>query len=177
MTRAILVTLWGVLAMGAVACDGRDNAGASGDASTHTRNAALDPGRPAGAEEPFAVVLAGEPIRVERRASGLVVEVFGEGTGRAIARGEVALVSFERRLTDGTILDSSARRRAVLRVPLAEGRAVKGLIEGLEGVRVGERRRLRVPYRLAYGEIGRPPVPARANLVFDLELVGIGEGD
>jgi peptidylprolyl isomerase len=41
---------------------------------------------------------------------------------------------------------------------------------------VGGKRRLFVPYQLAYGELGRPPViPAKANLVFDVELVSMSD--
>jgi peptidylprolyl isomerase len=49
---------------------------------------------------------------------------------------------------------------------------------GFEGMRVGGKRRLFIPYQLAYGEAGRPNpdpknpgIPAKADLIFDLELM------
>jgi FKBP-type peptidyl-prolyl cis-trans isomerase len=45
---------------------------------------------------------------------------------------------------------------------------------GIEGMKIGEKRRLLIPYTLAYGEAGRPPViPAKSDLVFDVELMDI----
>jgi peptidylprolyl isomerase len=49
---------------------------------------------------------------------------------------------------------------------------VAGWDTGFAGMRVGGKRRLFIPYQLAYGESGRPPViPAKSDLIFDIELV------
>lgn len=46
---------------------------------------------------------------------------------------------------------------------------------GFEGMQVGGKRRLLVPWHLAYGARGAPPViPSRADLIFDVEVVGTG---
>lgn len=84
-------------------------------------------------------------------------------------------------LTNGTKFDSSrdTTPNGKLRTPLsfAQGfrRVIAGWDLGFEGMRVGARRRLFIPYQLAYGEAGRPPIPPRAELIFDVELMAVAD--
>ena len=62
------------------------------------------------------------------------------------------------------------------------GRVIPGFDQGLEGMRVGGKRRLFIPYQLAYGVPGRPGpdaahpgIPPKADLIFDIELVGVSD--
>jgi len=51
---------------------------------------------------------------------------------------------------------------------------IPGWVAGFEGMLVGAKRRLLIPYQLGYGELGRPPViPAKAELIFDVELMAV----
>jgi peptidylprolyl isomerase len=86
-------------------------------------------------------------------------------------------------LTDGTKFDSSRDTASdgQPRTPLGfhQGRrnVIAGWDAGFEGMRVGGQRRLIIPYQLAYGIDGRPPIiPPRATLVFDVELMDVREG-
>ena len=85
-------------------------------------------------------------------------------------------------LTDGKKFDSSrdTMPNGQPRTPIAfaqGGRQViAGWDAGFEGMRVGGTRRLIIPYQLAYGELGRPPViPPKATLVFDVELMAVAD--
>src|SRR5277367_3897257 len=51
---------------------------------------------------------------------------------------------------------------------------IAGFELGFDGMRVGGKRRMFLPYQLAYGVRGNPPgVPPRAELIFDVELLAI----
>ena len=64
--------------------------------------------------------------------------------------------------------------RTPISFPQGARRVISGWDAGFEGMRVGGRRRLMIPYQLAYGELGRPPViPPRAELIFDVELMAV----
>lgn len=81
-------------------------------------------------------------------------------------------------LTDGTKFDSSYDHPGGEPFTFPDGakRVIIGWDTGFEGMHVGGKRRLYVPYQLAYGELGHPPViPAKANLIFDVELVSMSD--
>jgi len=80
--------------------------------------------------------------------------------------------------TDGTKFDSSYDHPGgqPITFPYGARQVIIGWDTGFEGMHVGGKRRLFVPYQLAYGELGRPPViPAKANLIFDVELVSMSD--
>ncbi|HKS71692.1 MAG TPA: FKBP-type peptidyl-prolyl cis-trans isomerase, partial [Terriglobales bacterium] len=75
---------------------------------------------------------------------------------------------------DGTKFDSSFDHPGgePIVFPYGARRVITGWDTGFQGMHVGGKRRLFVPYQLAYGELGNPPrMPAKANLIFDVELV------
>ncbi len=74
-------------------------------------------------------------------------------------------------LLDGTKFDSSVDRGEPISFPYGAHRVIEGWDTGFEGMHVGGKRRLFVPYQLAYGETGRQGIPPRAELVFDVQLI------
>jgi FKBP-type peptidyl-prolyl cis-trans isomerase len=73
------------------------------------------------------------------------------------------------------IFDASRESHKMLEFTLGKGKVIKGFDEGVKGMRVGEGRRIIIPYTLGYGENGLPDagIPGKATIYFDVELVEI----
>lgn len=104
--------------------------------------------------------------------SGLWVLDVTLGSGEMPAPTQTVSVHYTGWLTNGTKFDSSRDRGKPAEFPL--NGVISGWTEGVGGMRPGGRRMLVIPFAMAYGEAGRPPtIPARAPLVFDVELLKI----
>jgi peptidylprolyl isomerase len=115
-------------------------------------------------------------------ANGIRYIDITDGAGALMARGKCVFTHYTGWLTDGTRFDSShdALADGSPGEPVAfiqgTGRVMQGWEVGFDGMRVGGRRRLFIPYQLAYGEKGNPPlIPARTALIFDVELMAVTE--
>ncbi len=95
-----------------------------------------------------------------------------KGKGAAAKSGDRVYMHYTGYLSNGTKFDASYDRSGPLALVLGRHQVIPGWEMGIEGMKVGEQRRLLIPYTLAYGEQGHPPtIPAKANLVFDVELM------
>jgi peptidylprolyl isomerase len=74
-------------------------------------------------------------------------------------------------LTDGTKFDSSVDRGEPISFPYGGHHVIEGWDTGFEGMHIGGKRRLFVPYELGYGEAAHGPIPPHSWLIFDLELI------
>lgn len=100
------------------------------------------------------------------------------GTGKEAVKGALCFVQYEGLLSDGTKFDSSYDRGRPFQFVLGTGRVIKGWDLGVMGMRVGGKRKLSVPSRLAYGErqIGEIIKP-HSDLFFTIELLEVRTRD
>lgn len=103
----------------------------------------------------------------------LKIETLKPGDGAEAALGKKVTVHYKGTFTDGRPFDSS-EGRAPFSFTLGQGQVISGWEKGVEGMKVGERRRLSIPSNMAYGERGAGGViPPNTPLVFEVELLTV----
>jgi FKBP-type peptidyl-prolyl cis-trans isomerase len=112
---------------------------------------------------------------VDKRADGLVVTDVKVGSGPEAKLGSKITVNYRGTFEDGKEFDSSYKAGKPISFGLEEGRLIKGWTEGIPGMKVGGKRKLHVPYALAYGENGTPDgtIPPKKDLEFEVELIKV----
>jgi FKBP-type peptidyl-prolyl cis-trans isomerase FkpA len=109
-----------------------------------------------------------------RTPSGLQYEDLAVGEGKAAERARVVRVHYTGWLTNGKKFDSSKDRNEPFEFTLGAGRVIQGWDEGVEGMKVGGKRKLTIPPELGYGARGAGGViPPNATLVFEVELLDV----
>lgn len=105
-------------------------------------------------------------------ASGLQYKVITPGIGKSPKATDTVEVHYEGTLIDGTVFDSSYRRKESIEFPL--NRVIAGWTEGVQLMQEGAKYRFFIPSKLAYGTrgAGRDIGPNQA-LIFDVELIKV----
>lgn len=115
---------------------------------------------------------AAEPGAV-KMPSGLIYRELTPGTGDSPKATDTVKVHYRGTLINGTEFDSSYKRNQPAQFQL--NGVIKCWTEGVQKMKVGGKSKLACPSDLAYGDQGRPPmIPGGATLVFEVELLGIG---
>jgi FKBP-type peptidyl-prolyl cis-trans isomerase FkpA len=104
--------------------------------------------------------------------SGLIIDDITVGSGAEASAGQEVTVHYTGWLTNGTKFDSSKDRDDPFVFPLGGGRVIRGWDEGVQGMKIGGKRKLTIPPELGYGAHGAGGViPPNATLVFEVELL------
>lgn len=114
------------------------------------------------------------PDAQEEYYSELKTEIIKEGSGDITAKaGDSISVHYTGTFKDGSVFDSSLSRGEPFPFTLGQNEVIEGWDEGIIGMKVGEKRKLYIPYSMAYGEQGYNTIPAKADLIFEVELLEI----
>ncbi len=144
-------------------------------AAARARAASLAQAKTAAAE-PAPALPPGVPAVEGKLATAFALRYVDSkiGDGEQVTPGEFITVHYTGWLaSNGTKFDSSVDRGTPFTFPQGMHRVITGWDQGFAGMRIGGKRRLFIPYQLAYGDDGRPPViPPKSDLIFDIELVG-----
>ncbi len=106
--------------------------------------------------------------------SGLQYQVLesGERGAPSPSASDAVLAHYHGTFIDGSVFDSSVDRGEPAQFGLNQ--VIAGWTEALQLMKVGDKWRIYIPYDLAYGEAGSPPViPPFATLIFDVELLEV----
>ena len=106
--------------------------------------------------------------------SSLKIDEVQAGKGAEAVAGKTVSVHYTGTLTDGKKFDSSVDRGQPFKFVLGQGQVIPGWEQGIQGMKVGGKRKLTIPPNLGYGERGAGNViPPNATLIFDVELLGV----
>ncbi len=110
----------------------------------------------------------------EKTESGLRYQILQKGSGSQATKGATVSVHYKGQLSDGTVFDSSYKRKEPIEFALGTGQVIAGWDEGVALLNVGDKARFVIPSHLGYGAQGAGGViPPNANLIFDVELVEV----
>jgi len=162
-----------LLALVAAGC--RESSEKTGTMSEQSSTATTTPAPATATTTPAAPALPGLPGtgKMHKLASGLQYDDLVVGSGKMAEPGMNVSLNYRGFLLDGTPFDNSYDRGEPLKFQIAGGQMIQGFDEGVRGMRIGGKRKILVPWAMAYGEAGRPPIPPKADLVFDLELLDV----
>ncbi|CAA0152506.1 peptidylprolyl isomerase [Tenacibaculum maritimum] len=106
--------------------------------------------------------------------SGLRYKILQNGSGKQATKGANVAVHYKGQLLDGTVFDSSYKRKQPIEFAIGVGQVIAGWDEGIQLLKVGDKARLVIPSHLAYGAAGAGGViPPNATLIFDVELMDV----
>ena len=103
--------------------------------------------------------------------SGLQYEVLKSGEGATPRRRDNVLTHYRGWFIDGKEFDSSYKRNKPAEFPVRG--VIPGWTEALLKMKEGDKWRLVIPYKLAYGRKGYGPIPAKSTLIFEMELLEV----
>lgn len=106
-------------------------------------------------------------------SSGIQYTVIEAGEGIGLSEEMYVSLNYTGYIDDAgqSLFDSSYEREEPFGFILGRKMVIPGWEEALPELNVGDVVRMWIPYQMAYGKQGRGPIPPKANLVFDIEIL------
>lgn len=102
---------------------------------------------------------------------GLRIEELDLGSGKPVGRGETVRVHYVARLPDDTSVHNTRDGGPPIEIIIGSTKMICGFERALLGMRAGGERRVLVPWRVAFGEAGKPPeIQPRTDVTFVVDL-------
>jgi len=97
-----------------------------------------------------------------------------DGEGKEVKQGSKVQIQFVAQLPTNKVIEKNLTGEGV-EFNVGEGKVIEGWEKGLLGLKVGAKRRLKVPAKLAYGEKGLPSkeVPPNTDLTYTIEIKSV----
>lgn len=165
LALAALVALAGCQENDKAATGSGSSSSSSSSTTTSTTSTTSGTSTTATAVEP-----AGQEVTMP---SGLKYQDIVLGTGAEAMVGKNVTLHYTGTFLDGTPFDSSVGKSPLV-FQVGAATMVRGMEEGVVGMKVGGKRKLTIPPQLGYGERGYPGViPPNSTLHFDIELLDV----
>jgi len=126
----------------------------------------------------FSKVLLGvpKPANTPKRTieGGIQIEDLKVGNGSEATGKKLIGVYYKGKLMSNNKVFRSRLRGKPFKFRLGAGEVIKGWDLGIEGMKVGGKRRLTIPSAMAYGAEGDAPnIPANSHLIFEVECKSV----
>ena len=110
----------------------------------------------------------------ESTPSGIKYRDIKVGQGDTPAYGQKVTINFIGKLEDGTVFESTYSTKQPISFSVGDGEAIRGLDEGVMGMKEGGKRELVLSPDLAFGERGAGnKIPPDATVTLEVELIKI----
>jgi FKBP-type peptidyl-prolyl cis-trans isomerase FkpA len=103
----------------------------------------------------------------------ITTTILTPGTGPVAKPGDKVAIHYVGTLLDGSKFASSRDKNEPMVFVVGQRGIVKGLNQGVQGMKVGETRKIVVPPGLAYKERSNDKIPPNSTLIYEVELLGI----
>lgn len=104
--------------------------------------------------------------------SGVYIQKLESGNGEIVKSASIVSIDFMLTLIDGTLVETSYGKQAFI-FKIDADEVIKGLNDGLKGLKEGDSIKLIVPSKLAYGKQGSGKIQSFSTLVFNIEIIKV----